>query len=36
MREAGKLLATLCCGVFFGAALCISLVQHPAAPAPAP
>jgi hypothetical protein len=31
MREATKLLATLCCGVFFGAALYISLVQHPAA-----
>lgn len=31
MREAAKLLATLCCGVFFGAALYISLVQHPAA-----
>ena len=26
-----KLLATFCCGVFFGAALYISLVQHPAA-----
>ena|SRR5258706_8111940 len=25
------LLATFCCGVFFGAALYISLVQHPAA-----
>jgi hypothetical protein len=31
MLEAAKLLATLCCGVFFGAALYISLVQHPAA-----
>ena len=31
MLEATKLLATLCCGVFFGAALYISLVQHPAA-----
>lgn len=31
MREAAKLLATLCCGVFFGAAIYISLVQHPAA-----
>jgi hypothetical protein len=31
MLEAVKLLATLCCGVFFGAALYISLVQHPAA-----
>ena len=26
-----KLVATFCCGVFFGAALYISLVQHPAA-----
>ena len=26
-----KLLATFCCGVFFGAAVYISLVQHPAA-----
>jgi Anthrone oxygenase len=31
MTEAAKLLATFCCGVFFGAALYISLVQHPAA-----
>jgi hypothetical protein len=31
MREVTKLLATFCCGVFFGAALYISLVQHPAA-----
>lgn len=31
MREAAKLLATLCCGAFFGAALYISLVQHSAA-----
>jgi hypothetical protein len=31
MLEAAKLLATFCCGVFFGAALYISLVQHPAA-----
>ena len=31
MFEATKLLATFCCGVFFGAALFISLVQHPAA-----
>jgi Domain of unknown function (DUF1772) len=31
MREVIKTLATLCCGVFFGAALYISLVQHPAA-----
>jgi len=30
MREVTKLLATICCGVFFGAALYISLVQHPA------
>jgi hypothetical protein len=30
MVEATKLLATLCCAVFFGAALYISLVQHPA------
>ena len=31
MHEITKLLATFCCGVFFGAALYISLVQHPAA-----
>jgi hypothetical protein len=31
MVELTKLLATLCCGGFFGAALYISLVQHPAA-----
>jgi hypothetical protein len=31
MLEVSKLLATFCCGVFFGAALYISLVQHPAA-----
>ena len=31
MIEITKLLATFCCGVFFGAALYISLVQHPAA-----
>jgi hypothetical protein len=31
MREVTKLLATLCSGVFFGASLYISLVQHPAA-----
>ena len=31
MLEATKLVATFCCGVFFGAALYISLVQHPAA-----
>jgi hypothetical protein len=31
MVEVTKLLATFCCGVFFGAALYISLVQHPAA-----
>jgi hypothetical protein len=30
MLEVLKLLATFCCGVFFGAALYISLVQHPA------
>ena len=30
MLEVTKLLATFCCGVFFGAALYISLVQHPA------
>ncbi len=30
MLEVIKLLATFCCGVFFGAALYISLVQHPA------
>jgi hypothetical protein len=30
MLEATKLVATFCCGVFFGAALYISLVQHPA------
>jgi Domain of unknown function (DUF1772) len=30
MLEGTKLVATLCCGVFFGAALYISLVQHPA------
>jgi hypothetical protein len=31
MVKVTKLLATFCCGVFFGAALYISLVQHPAA-----
>ena len=31
MLEFIKLLATFCCGVFFGAALYVSLVQHPAA-----
>jgi hypothetical protein len=31
MLEVTKILATFCCGVFFGAALYISLVQHPAA-----
>src|ERR1700756_5025955 len=31
MLHATELIATLCCGVFFGAALYISLVQHPAA-----
>jgi Domain of unknown function (DUF1772) len=30
MLEITKLLATFCCGVFFGAAFYISLVQHPA------
>ena len=30
MLEVTKLLATFSCGVFFGAALYISLVQHPA------
>jgi Domain of unknown function (DUF1772) len=30
MLEVTKFVATLCCGVFFGAALYISLVQHPA------
>jgi Domain of unknown function (DUF1772) len=30
MLEGTKLVATLCCGAFFGAALYISLVQHPA------
>jgi Anthrone oxygenase len=31
MIKVATLLATLCCGVFFGAALYVSLVQHPAA-----
>jgi hypothetical protein len=31
MNEFVRSLATLCCAVFFGAALYISLVQHPAA-----
>jgi hypothetical protein len=31
MLQVTKLLATFCCGVFFGAALYVSLVQHPAA-----
>jgi Domain of unknown function (DUF1772) len=31
LNDVTKLLATLCCGGFFGAALYISLVQHPAA-----
>ena len=31
MLEVTELVATFCCGVFFGAALYISLVQHPAA-----
>ena len=30
MLEVTKTLATACCGLFFGAALYISLVQHPA------
>ena len=30
MVEVTKLIATFCCGVFFGAALYIPLVQHPA------
>lgn len=30
-RDLAEALATFCCGVFFGAALYISLVQHPAA-----
>jgi hypothetical protein len=30
MLEITKLVATLCCGAFFGAALYVSLVQHPA------
>src|ERR1043166_9321523 len=30
MLEVTKILATFCCGVFFGAALYVSLVQHPA------
>ena len=31
MLDVTRFLATFCCGVFFGAALYISLVQHPAA-----
>jgi anthrone oxygenase-like protein len=31
MLEVTKILAIFCCGAFFGAALYISLVQHPAA-----
>jgi hypothetical protein len=31
MVNAGEFIATFCCGVFFGAALYVSLVQHPAA-----
>jgi uncharacterized membrane protein len=31
MNDGVRSLATLCCAVFFGAALYISLVQHPAA-----
>jgi hypothetical protein len=30
-RQLAEYCATLCCGVFFGAALYVSLVQHPAA-----
>ena len=30
MLEVTKILAIFCCGVFFGAALYVSLVQHPA------
>jgi Domain of unknown function (DUF1772) len=30
MLETLKLLATFCCGAFFGAAVYVSLVQHPA------
>lgn len=30
-RQLAEILATFCCGVFFGAAAYISLVQHPAA-----
>jgi uncharacterized membrane protein len=30
-RQLAEVLATFCCGVFFGAAAYISLVQHPAA-----
>jgi hypothetical protein len=30
-RQSAEILATFCCGVFFGAAAYISLVQHPAA-----
>ena len=30
-QSLAKALATFCCGIFFGAALYISLVQHPAA-----
>ncbi len=31
MAEASEFVATFCCGLFFGAALYASLVQHPAA-----
>jgi hypothetical protein len=31
MLEVTKILAIFCCGVFFRAALYVSLVQHPAA-----
>lgn len=30
-RQVAEVLATFCCGVFFGAAAYVSLVQHPAA-----
>ncbi|HKA32028.1 MAG TPA: DUF1772 domain-containing protein [Candidatus Binatia bacterium] len=31
MSEASEFAATFCCGLFFGAALYVSVVQHPAA-----
>lgn len=31
MSEMSQFVATFCCGVFFGAAVYVSLVQHPAA-----